>query len=248
MSIQSEKDFVALARIGRVVGLTLQGMAKAVRPGMTTLELDEIGARILGQHGARSAPRLFKSFPGDNCISVNDEAVHGIPGPRVIRAGDLVKIDVTGELDGYVADAALTMPIAPVSDRMRRITAAAEAAFKRAAPAARAGRPVYEIGKALEAEVRRHGFSVLRELHSHGVGRTIHEPPSIPQYYEPNARELLTEGLVITIEPIIAAGRTRVADAGDGWTIVTADGSLSAHYEHTIVVTKGQPVILTTAA
>ena len=245
MSIQSEQDFVGLARIGRIVGLTLQEMEKHLEPGITTGELDAIGERFLEQHGARSAPRLFKNFPGANCISVNDQAVHGIPGPRPLRPGDVVKLDVTGELDGYVADSALTATLPPVSERKRRIAQVAEAAFHRGCGAARAGRPTYEIGRAVEAEVRKGGFTVLRELHSHGVGRDIHEDPSIPMYYDRRAWQPLTDGLVITIEPIIAAGAHRVVADPDGWTLRTMDGSLSAHYEHTVVITSGKPVILT---
>ena len=248
MSIQSEQDFVALSRIGRIVGLTLREMERALEPGITTLELDRVGERFLGRHGARSAPRLFKNFPGANCISVNDEAVHGVPGERVLRPGDLVKLDVTGELDGYVADACVSVTIPPQSDRKRRIAETAERAFHQGAAAARAGRPIYEIGRAVEGEVRRGGFTVLRELHSHGVGRDIHEDPSIPMYYDRRANQLLREGMVVTIEPIIAAGAHKVRTCPDGWTLRTSDGSVSAHYEHTVVITKGKPILITQVA
>jgi methionyl aminopeptidase len=182
-----------------------------------------------------------------NCISLNDEAVHGIPGDRKVMPGDLVKLDVTAELNGYIADAAVTVGVEPVSRRGRQLVACARSAFEHAYLAARAGRPLNAIGYALEGEVRRHGFAVLRELHSHGVGRTIHEPPTIPQYFERRATEPLRERSVLTIEPIISVGKTRVVEGGDGWTLKTADGSLSAHYEHTVVITKGRPVILTAA-
>lgn len=245
MSIDDDNDLLGLTRIGRIVGETLKLMAANARPGITTAELDDIGAREFARHGARSAPMLFKDFPGANCISLNDAAVHGIPNETALRPGDTVKLDVTGELDGYVADSALTLTVPPVSDKKRRIARAAEEAFWRGCHAARAGRPIYEIGRAVDSEVRRHGFTVLRELHSHGVGRAIHEEPSVPMYMDRRANAPLAEGLVITIEPIISAGSPWVATDPDGWTLRTVDGSLSAHYEHTIVITKDRPIVIT---
>lgn len=214
---------------------------------MTTGELDAVGATVFERHGARSAPNLTYGFPGVNLISVNDEAVHGVPGDRVIEPGDLVKIDVTAELDGYVADAATTValpPGPPVHDELRDC---AEYAFDRAASVARAGRPLNKIGRAIETTARRRGFTVLNELGSHGVGRTIHEAPSIPNYYDRRLVKPLMEGLVITIEPILSSGSAWTTEAGDGWTIKTADGSPAAHHEHTLIVTKGSPIILTAA-
>ena len=247
MSIESEQDLIGLMRVGKVVGLALREMERSVRPGMTTAELDAVGARFLARYGARSAPRLLYGFPGENCISLNDEAVHGVPGRRVIRAGDMVQIDVTAELGGYIADAALTVLTFPVSALKRRLCACAEAAFHKALGVARAGRAVNEIGKAVESEVQRHGFLVLRELNSHGVGRAIHEEPTVPNYYDKRRADRLSAGLVLTIEPIIATGTRWSAAQDDGWTIKTADGSLSAHYEHTVVITRGRPIILTAA-
>jgi methionyl aminopeptidase len=247
MSIQSEKDLLALARVGNVVGLTLNEMKRALKPGMTTGELDAIALNVLERHGARSAPQLFYGFPGVTCISVNDEAVHGIPGNRVLQPGDVVKMDVTAELDGYIADAAVTVVLAPASSRKQKLAASAEAAFQKALDVARTGSRVYEIGRAIETEVKRQGFTVLRELSSHGVGRHIHEEPTIPNYEDRRANRRLTEGLIITVEPIIAAGSDGVETAADGWTEKTVDGSLSAHFEHTIVITRGRPIILTAA-
>jgi methionyl aminopeptidase len=186
-------------------------------------------------------------FPGALCISVNDEAIHGIPGDRVLQSGDLVKLDLVAEKDGFYADAAVTVPAGPVSVTAEALAHCAERAFFLALPAARAGNRVYEIGRAVDRETRRRGFRVLRELCGHGVGRTIHEPPSVPNYYESRLRARLTEGLVITIEPIISAGSGESVLQRDRWTIRTADGSLSAHHEHTIVITKGAPILLTAA-
>lgn len=247
MTIESDRDLAGLRRAGRVVALTLKEMREKLEPGMTTAELDAVGARVLEKHGARSAPRLVYGAPCFNFVSVNDEAVHGLPGDRTIQPGDLVKIDVTAELDGYVADAAVTVALPsgpPVNAALRDC---AKLAFERAAAVARAGRPINKIGRAIETAVRRRGFTVLAELGSHGVGRTIHEEPSIPNYYDRRLRAPLTKGLVITIEPIVSAGSAWTVEDEDGWTIRTADGSPAAHYEHTLVVTKGSPILLTAA-
>lgn len=247
MSIENEQDLIGLSRAGRVVALTLREVERAVKPGVTTAELDRVAARVFARFGAVSAPQKVYGAPSVIFISVNDEAVHGVPGRRKIRAGDLVKIDVTAELHGYVADAAVTVAVPPVSPLKRRLCACTQAALDRALAAARAGRPVYEIGRAVEGEVGRRGFAVLRELRAHGVGHTIHEAPTIPNYYDRRYNTPLTEGLVITLEPIVSTGSPWSVDGGDGWTISTADGSLAAHYEHTIIVTRGRPVILTAA-
>lgn len=247
MSIRSESDFVGMTRAGKVVGLTLREMQRHLRPGMTTAELDAVGARIFERYGARSAPRLIYDFPGTTLISLNDEAIHGIPGARVIRAGDLVKIDVTAELDGYIADAAVTIALPPASPLNRRLRNCAETAFDRAIRVAQAGRPINVIGKAVETEVRRQGFSVIAGLCGHGVGREIHEEPSILNHYDSGFTQRLTEGLVVTIEPIISAGSGQYVEAADGWTVRTTDGSLAAHYEHTVVITRGRPILLTAA-
>lgn len=247
MSIESDEDWLGMKRVGRIVALALTAMRKRVRPGVTTAELDAVGAAVLAAHGARSAPMLVYGFPAVNCISLNDEAVHGIPGERAVQAGDLVKLDVTAEKGGYMADAALTVPVPPVSAEKRRLADCARTAFFKALAVARAGHRVDEIGGAVEREVRRNGFAVLRDLSGHGIGRSIHEEPSVPNFADPRCRQPLTEGLVITIEPIIAAGSGRAVEDEDGWTVRTADGAPSAHFEHTVVITRGRPVLLTAA-
>jgi methionyl aminopeptidase len=180
---------------------------------------------------------------------VNDEVVHGIPGDRVIQPGDLVKLDLTAEKDGYHTDSAVSIevPTSSPKSKARELAHCAERAFRQALGAARAGNRTKDIGRTVEREVRRRGFHVIKELGGHGIGRTIHEPPSVPNYADYSAQHKLTEGLVITIEPIIAAGTGDVSLDKDGWTYRTVDGSLSAHYEHTIVITKGEPVLLTAA-
>ena len=245
MSINEPEELEALRAAGAVVRLVLEAMKREVRPGITTAALDAIGAAVMAENGARSAPATVYKFPGSNCISLNEEAVHGVPGPRELRSGDLLKLDVTIEKDGFMADAAETVPVGEVTPEAQRLMACARRAFEKAMLVARAGFRVSEIGRAVEREVRRDGFSVIRELGGHGIGRTIHEQPRIPNYPDPEAREILTEGLVIAVEPIIAAGSGRAILAEDGWTMKTADRRPAAHFEHTIVVTKGAPILLT---
>ncbi|MGB7281395.1 MAG: type I methionyl aminopeptidase [Candidatus Acidiferrum sp.] len=248
MSINSPEQLEKLRACGQIVAKALRAMSAAVRPGVTTAELSEIGSRILAENGARSSPPMVYKFPGDVCISVNDEVVHGIPGHRAIQPGDLVKLDLTAEKDGYHTDSAVSIQVPPVQEKLRELAHCAERAFRQALTAARPGNRTKDIGRAVEREVRRRGFFVVRELGGHGVGRTIHEEPSVPNYADPSARHLLAEGLVIAIEPIIAAGTGRVSLDRDGWTVRTADGSLSAHYEHTIVITRREPILLTVMA
>jgi methionyl aminopeptidase len=247
MTVESDRDLAGLRSAGRVVRLAIEAMKANLQPGMTTADLDAIGAEVFERHRARSAPQLVYDFPGVNCICVNDEAVHGVPGDRIIEPGDLVKIDVTAELDGYIADAAVTVALPPASAVHEGLKECAEAAFGRAVAVARAGRPLNKIGRVVETTVRRRGFAVLTALHSHGVGRSIHEEPTIPNYFDRRLTSPLAEGLVVTLEPIITAGRDRTFIAADGWTTKTSDGSPSAHYEHTIVITRGSPIVLTAA-
>jgi methionyl aminopeptidase len=245
LSIQDEQELLSLQAAGRVVRMVLDAMKAEVRPGVTTRHLDEAGARVMQENGARSAPSIVYKFPGASCISLNDEAVHGVPGERKLVEGDLVKLDVTVEKDGFMADAAITVAVGRVSSQAEQLMACAERAFHKAMLVARAGFRVFEIGKMVEREVRKSGFSVVRELGGHGIGRTIHEPPHVPNYADPHAQQIMSEGLVITVEPIISSGSGRVFTDKDGWTVRTGDRSLSAHFEHTLVITAGAPILLT---
>ena len=247
MSIDGPQELEGMRAAGAVVRLMLEAMKAEVRVGITTAELDNVGAEVMRQHGAQSAPALVYGFPGVSCISLNDEAVHGIPGSRALQSGDLVKLDVTIEKEGFMADAAVTVPVGEVTEERRNLIACAERSFAKAMLVARAGYRVWEIGRAVEREVRHSGFSVIRELAGHGIGRTIHEAPRVPNYPDGRDHQVLTEGLVITVEPIIAAGSGKVFTALDKWTMITADRRPSAHYEHTLVITKGAPLLLTAA-
>ncbi|MEZ0392150.1 MAG: type I methionyl aminopeptidase [Pseudobdellovibrionaceae bacterium] len=249
MSINSEKDLVGLRKVGRVVARCLQHMQSKLEPGMTTGELDVIGGLFLAAHGARSAPRLTYHFPGHTCISVNEEAAHGIPGSRVLKAGDLVNIDVSAELEGYFADTGGSSIIPPESKLHQQICAVAKKALESAMSVARAGAKMNRIGYAIETEALRQGFTVIENLGSHGVGRALHEEPEfIAGYYDKHDKRILKENQVITIEPFISSGAHEVFENGDGWTLVTNPGIFTAQYEHTLVITKGQPLIMTLPA
>mgnify|MGYP000845371139 FL=1 len=246
MTIETEDDITALKRIGRIVSLVLHEMLDTARPGMSTRELDALGAALLAQHGARSAPQLTYNFPGATCISINEEAAHGIPGDRVIRAGDVLNIDVSAELDGYFADTGGTRVVPPGNPVKTRLCHATRQALAAAMQQARAGMPIRGIGAAIERTARAYGFKVIENLGSHGVGRALHEAPEhIAGYHGPHDQRLLHEGMVITIEPFLSTKSRIVEEAADGWTLVGAPGNLSAQYEHTMIITKGEPIVVT---
>lgn len=247
MTIENERDIEGLRRIGRIVAIVLDEMLRAARPGMTTRELDAVGARLLDSYGARSAPRITYDFPGATCISVNEEAAHGIPGDRVLCAADVVNVDVSAELDGYFADTGGTTVLSPTNAVKTRLCHAARTALSAAMSVARAGRPLNGIGAAIEKTARLYGFRVIENLGSHGVGRALHEEPtSIAGYHNPSDRRVLNEGMVITIEPFMSTKSRIVTETDDGWTLVGAQGNLSAQFEHTLIITRGAPLVVTT--
>ena len=240
------KSWKASWRVGKVVRSALDTMKQAVKPGMTTQALDDLCADVFERDGARSGPQLVYGFPGVACISIDEEAVHGIPRhTRTIRDGDLVKLDVTAELNGYFADAAVTVGVGRVSSQKRRLAGCARSALYNALKVARANRPLNGIGRSIQAAVERQGFRVIPELGGHGVGRTVHEEPFVPNYYAPWEKRHLNPGLVIAIEPVISSGSGESATEADGWTVKTADGAPSAHFEHTVVITQRGPMIVT---
>ncbi len=245
MSVDSPEQQDALRAAGQVVAQTIRAMRSAVRPGITTAELDAIAAREFARAGARSGPQLDYGFPGATCISVNDEAVHGVPGRRVLRRGDLVKLDVTAELDGLYADACRTVAVGDPRPQAAKLARTAEQALAAALKVVKTGVPLNAIGETVQRVVHARGFSLCDGLMGHGIGRRIHEDPEVPNVFDPDLTEPLAEGLVITIEPLVAIGGPQVRLARDGWTVRTADGSWSAHAEHTIVVRERGPVVLT---
>lgn len=249
MTIENQKDIDGLMEVGRLVAEVRDVMLASVTPGITTKELDNIGAFLLDKSGARSAPKFSYQFPGSTCISINEEAAHGIPGPRVLCAGDVVNIDVSAELDGYFADTGASTVVPPISRDKARLCHATRTALNRALEQARAGMPISGIGKAIQTVAKAHRFKVIRNLAGHGLGRSLHEEPQgIVGYYDPNDHRKLHAGQVIAIEPFLSTRSTSVVEADDGWTLVGHPSNLSAQYEHTLIVTKGKPIITTLAA
>jgi methionyl aminopeptidase len=244
MSIESDGDLAGMREAGRITTQVLDALQAGAAAGVTTGDLDDVAKSVLKENGARSAPALVYGFPGTVLISVNDEIVHGIPGPRRLRKGDLVSLDVTIEKDGFIADAARSVVVGAGTQIAHRLVEVANASLREALTVARAGNKVNAIGRAVQTEVQRHGFRVVHGLTGHGVGRTIHEEPPVPNFFDRSQRDVLTEGLVLTIEPMISAGSAYPVQDEDGWTIRTRDGSLAAHCEHTLVITTGAPLIL----
>lgn len=245
MIVRTQEELEGLRRVGGVVAETIRRMRAAVAPGVTTGELDLIAARTFHELGAVSGPMETYGFPGSTCISVNDEIVHGIPGGRKLREGDLVTLDVTPECDGFLADAAVTVPVGQVSPEAQRLLDVTERCLKDALDAIRTGVPLRTIGQTVERSARKHGASPFEELCGHGIGRKLHEEPTIPNLDVPGLKQKLPEGLVIAVEPMLTLGAAELEEQEDGWTISTVDGSLSAHFEHTIVVQDGAPIVLT---
>jgi methionyl aminopeptidase len=247
MTIDHEDDLEGLRRAGRAVAEARDAMLAAVAPGVSTAELDAVGREVLKRHGAKPAPPTV-GFPAATCVSLNDEAAHGIPSPfRRLRAGDLVNVDVSAHVDGYFADTGASAPVGSVDPIARRLLQATKAANTDAVSAARAGRPLRHIGRAVQRQARRSGFSVIANLCGHGTGRDLWEPPQVPGVEDPSDDTVLWEGLVLAIEPFLATGATYAEEAADGWTLRTP-GHLSAQFEHTVVVTNGAPLVLTASS
>jgi methionyl aminopeptidase len=246
MTVENQHDIDGILKTGRVVARVRDAMLSAIEPGMTTAELDKLGGEMLAQYGAKSAPKVTYNFPGYTCISINEEAAHGIPGGRVIKAGDIVNVDVSAELEGYFADTGGTMVVPPVSSVKARLCHATQLALKNALAEAKAGAPINQIGKAIQRTAKAHGFKVIRNLAGHGVGRSLHEEPEgIVGYFDRQDTRRLRLGQVIAIEPFLSTQSTHVAEADDGWTLLGHPANLSAQFEHTIIVTKGAPIIAT---
>ena len=246
MTIETRQDIVQLQIIGKVVSDTLKLMIKETKVGMTTLELDEIGRINLEKHGAKSAPKFTYNFPGHTCISVNEDVAHGIPGPYVIKEGDLINIDVSAELNGYFADTGGSFVVGEATDIQKKVMKATREALNAAMAVARDGAPLNLIGKAIEKVARKHNLKIIMNLGSHGVGRSLHEEPAfIPPYFDRSDRRVLREGQVITIEPFLSTKTTYVEEGSDGWTLSGEAGNVAAQYEHSMIITKKHPIILT---
>jgi methionyl aminopeptidase len=249
MTIGNENDLEKLRHVGGVVARTLTAMGAALEPGMTTRELDQIGRALLEREGARSAPELTYNFPGATCISIGPDVAHGIPDDRKVKAGDLINIDVSAEIDGFFGDTGASFAVPPVTKRVERLCRDGRRAMWSGIRAVRAGGRLNEIGRAIEGFAKKNGYSLIRNLASHGVGAALHEDPGeIPTWYEPRDNRRIPEGLVFTIEPFLSLGADWVEELGDdGWTLTPPGGQPTVQYEHTLVATSRGPVVLTLA-
>jgi methionyl aminopeptidase len=246
MTIHSEEQLDGLKAAARVVSDVLRRMCHAAEPGMTTGELDALGAEWLAAADAESAPRLTYGFPGATCISVNEEIAHGIPGSRRLNAGDMVNIDVSARVGGYFADTGASFVVPPDMPVKKRVRVATLAALDAALHEVRPGARISRIGHAIEGVARRSSLRIVRNLCSHGVGGALHEEPTdITGYFDPRDTRVMQEGMVFTIEPFLSTKARHAEDAGDGWTLVGPKGSVTAQYEHTLVVGKKGPIVLT---
>ena len=246
MSIESDDDLKALQRVGKLVSGTIRTMLAALRPGITTRELDEVGREYFAPHGARYAPQLTYGFPGATCISVNHEAAHGIPGDRKVEPGDLVTVDVSLELNGYFADSGATKIVPPVRPDLGRLCEASYEILMRSLRELKGGSRLNQVGRTIENESRKRGYTVIRNLAGHGVGRSLHEEPyDLVNYRVPSDRRLARTGQVVAIETFISTGAEYVVEQPDGWTLKTPDQSYVAQFEHTVVITNSAPLVLT---
>jgi len=248
MTIETDNDLQKLQIIGKIVALTLKEMMSRTEAGMTTLELDLIGKELLEKYGANSAPKITYGFPGYTCISINEEAAHGIPGSKIIKPGDIVNIDVSAEKNGYFADTGGSFVVPPSTHLKDRLIHSTQLALSTSCLYVSAGKPLNGIGKSIQKVAKQKGFRIIKNLCGHGVGASLHEEPrEIPGYYVPTDKRKLHAGMVVAIEPFLSTKSKFVTETDDGWTLVGDRGNLSAQFEHTMVITKGKPIILTQA-
>ena len=245
VTLKSAREIDAMRRSGKITSHVLTGLMKTARAGMSTAELDAVAERGIRERGGVPTFKGYNGFPGSICASVNDEVVHGIPGSRVLREGDLLSIDIGTTLDGFVSDSAATIAIGNISQEARRLLEVTRACLTIGIAQMQRGNHVGDIGAAVQAHAERQGYGVVRELVGHGVGRAMHEEPQVPNYGERGTGMELRPGLVLALEPMITQGGPKIRILSDGWTVVTSDGKLAAHFEHTIAVTEEGPKILT---
>jgi methionyl aminopeptidase len=242
---RSAAEIDRLRAANRLVAQVLGELAGAVRAGVTTAELDAMAEELVRAAGAEPAFKGYRGFPATLCASINQEVVHGIPSSRTLRPGDIVSLDMGVKLDGFYGDSAITVPVGEVPERTQELLRVTRESLERAIAQVKVGGRLSDIGHAVQEWVEAHGFSVVREFVGHGIGERLHEEPQIPNYGQPGRGPKLAEGMILAIEPMVAMGRPEVKVLGDGWTAVTKDGSLAAHFEHTVAVTARGPLILT---
>ena len=242
---RSAAELKRLATVNELVARVLAELEGMVKPGVTTADLDALAEQRLREAGAQSAFKGYHGYPATICASINEQVVHGIPSRRALRVGDIISIDLGAKLDGFFGDSAVTVPVGEIDEQAARLLDVTEAALYAGIGAVRSGARVSDIGAAVQAHVEAAGFSVVREFVGHGIGTSLHEEPQIPNYGTPGRGSRLAEGMVLAIEPMVNAGKAAVKVLADGWTAVTRDKRLSAHFEHTVAITSGDPWILT---
>ncbi len=243
--LKSPQEIALMREAGRITALALQELSRRIRPGITTAELNRYAEEFLEKAGAKPAFLGYHGFPASICASVNNEVVHGIPGLRRLEEGDIISIDMGAVYRGYYGDAAATFPVGEISEEARRLLEVTEKALYEGISKAVVGNRVGDISAAVQSYVERHGFHVVRDYVGHGIGRSMHEEPQVPNFGKPGVGPRLQPGMVLAIEPMVNVGTHEVVVMPDGWTVVTKDGSLSAHFEHTVLITEGEPEILT---
>jgi methionyl aminopeptidase len=243
--IKSSREIEQLRRPNAIVAEVLQRLRKAVVAGVTTRELDQISEEVILSMGAVPAFKGYRGYPASLCASINEQVVHGIPNQRRLKEGDIVSLDVGANLNGYFGDAAITLPVGSVDPEAQRLLEVTERALTLGIEKARKGNRLFDISHAIQGWVESQGFSVVRDFVGHGIGKSLHEEPQIPNFGSPHQGPRLEEGMVFALEPMVNEGTYEVKILSDGWTVITADRKRSAHFEHTIAITDGNPEILT---
>ena len=243
--IKSDQEIAAMRQAGRILAEVLEVLKRQVRPGIKTKELDIIAARELERLGAKPSFKGYRGFPANLCVSVNDEIVHGIPGEQVLNQGDIVSLDFGAIFDGFQSDAAVTIGVGEIGSQAKQLLGTAQAALKAGITAAHLGGRLGDISAAIQNCAESRGYSVVREYTGHGIGREMHEEPQIPNFGQPGTGPVLTKGMTLALEPMVNVGDWHTRLGGNRWTVLTADGSLSAHFEHTIAITDTEPEVLT---
>jgi methionyl aminopeptidase len=243
--LKSERDLEAMRPACAVAGAVLGEVAAFIQPGVTTSQVDEFAAERIKSYGAKSAFLGYRKYPCHACISVNEQVVHGLAGPRVLQFGDIVSVDVGVVHNGFIGDTARTVAVGGCGVLAQKLMDVTEKSLYEGIAQAVSGKRITDISRAIQTYVETNGFSVVREFVGHGVGRSMHEEPQIPNFVDPKSNQKLRPGMTLAIEPMVNAGQPAVKILNDGWTVVTQDGSLSAHFEHTVLITEGEPEILT---
>jgi methionyl aminopeptidase len=242
---RSQAEIGQMRKAAELVAAILAELEAAVAPGVSTKDLDTLAEKLTRDAGAVPAFKGYRGYPATLCASVNEQVVHGIPGPKPLVDGDIVSLDIGVKLNGYFGDSAVTVPVGSVDERTTQLLAVTREALDKAIAQARVGQRLSDIGHAVQSHVEAHGFSVVREFVGHGIGEELHEDPQVPNYGAPGRGPKLAEGMVLALEPMVAMGRPDVRVLADGWTAVTRDGSLAAHFEHTVALTADGPLVLT---